>query len=109
MFTRPEFSAVTRVHADAAIAARSGSTSARTFGVSIAGLSSHVVSVSRAAGGSAGRAAGAVVSAGETTKFEKLAPPRNPHNPTMPRTHDRLSDVTVSCGDAALSMKRRAV
>jgi hypothetical protein len=54
-------------------------------------------------GGPAGRAAGAVVSAGETITLEKFAPPRKLHSPIMPRVHGRFSDVTVNCGFAAPS------
>src|SRR5262245_53740718 len=103
MLTRPELSAVTAVHANAFHAARSGRASSFTDVVSNAGLRSHFVSVSRAGGNSVGRAAGAVVSSGDTITLEKLAPPRKLHRPIMPRVHGRFSDVTVNCGFAAPS------
>src|SRR5690349_21104113 len=109
MLTSPELSAVTGVHANALNAARSGRTSSLTAVVSNAGLSSHVVRVCGAGAGSAGRAVGAVVSAGETITLEKLAPPREPHKPIMPRVHGRFSDVTVNCGFTAPSTNTRAV
>src|SRR3954454_4742343 len=103
MLTSPEFSAFTEVHASALNDARSGRTSSFIEVVSNAGLSSQAVTVCGPGGGSAGRAAGAVVSAGETIRLEKFAPPRKLHRPIMPRFHWCRNDVTVSCGLAAPS------
>src|SRR5690349_7496227 len=103
MLTRPVASAVTGSHAYDDHAPLSGRTSECTVAVSSAGLNSQVVRVVRAGAASAGRAGGAVVSAAVTTRFEKCAPPKRPHRPTIPRVHGRFNEVTVSCGVAAPS------